>query len=557
MRRMIVKGSPESNRPAAAAGAARLRLPAAQARYTTGRDGDAHRNVNTPEHGEASNVAPAGVALLALALAAAAIHGLIANPDLVAWRVIALAVGLGLGMWRLRYGIFACVCLVPLLGMLPRSVGISDLSLPEHLVIPLILCGALRLLWRRTRRRRSAIDGWLAVFLAVVALSTARALWEYSVAGRPLWEIVWLPLARHFSFTIWDAANGPFLVVHYTLVAVEGALWFALLTAPGTGVRAAALRGALVLGAAGVALVGVAQSIWRFQMVAFFTQVQPDLVRINATLPDPNTLGSFLVLLLPIGLIVALERPGGGWLAAIWSVVAVYCLVRSVSRTAWVSVAVVAVAATAVAGWWPSLLGLQLSAVTTRRLRRVLAAVLVSAGLAVTTISVGGVAHVGYRDARSPLDMLVFTLDARRRVDDLLPARSDHWRAAVDIWRDFPLLGAGTGKYVLLKSRYLPEARARWMAFTEPHNYYLKLLCELGVVGLAAFLGVLGSIGAQARRAWSAADRAGRRRVAAVVAATIGFLLCLLAQDPLTLREMQYVFWTVVALLVLEARERA
>ena len=67
---------------------------------------------------------------------------------------------------------------------------------------------------------------------------------------------------------------------------------------------------------------------------------------------------------------------------------------------------------------------------------------------------------------------------------------------------------------------------------------------------------LLGSIGVQARRAWAVADHRGRRRVAAVAAGVGGFLLCSLAQDPLTLREMQYVFWTVVALLVLETREQ-
>jgi hypothetical protein len=72
---------------------------------------------------------------------------------------------------------------------------------------------------------------------------------------------------------------------------------------------------------------------------------------------------------------------------------------------------------------------------------------------------------------------------------------------------------------------------------------------------LTAFLVLLGSIGVQARHAWRVADLAGRRRVAALAMGLAAFLVGSVSQDPLNLREMQYIFWTAVALLVLEWRE--
>jgi O-antigen ligase len=504
------------------------------------------------------NLRARALVLLATVLAAAMVRSLFISPALLRWQIAALVGGLALGVWRLRDGMVALVFLTPLLGVIPRSLGINDLSLPEHLLLPLLLCGTLRMAWTSAPRPVSAIDRPLALYMGVVTLSAARALWEYLALGLSPWAVVGPQLDAHFAFTIWDFTKGPFLVVHYTVVAIEGALWFIVLTAPSTAVRAAPLRAALVLSAAAVALVGAAQAHWHFQLIRFFAQVQPGLLRVNSTLPDPNTLGSFLVLLFPLGLVVALERPAGRWCAAAWSGVVLYCLIRCVSRTAWVSLAVVACGATAVAGWRPAALGMQLSAAATRHLRLAFAAMLVSAALAVVAVTVGGIGRdLAYRDARSPADMLLFTLNAHRSVDEVVPARADRWHAAIDIWQDFPLLGAGIGKYALLKNRYRPEARFRWMFFTEPHNYYLKVLAELGIVGLAAFVVLLASIAVQARRAGAASAGGRRRRVAAVVAGIAGFLLCSLGQDPLVLREMQYVFWAVVALLVLEVQEAA
>lgn len=498
----------------------------------------------------------AGVLLLAAGLVAAVVRFQFIDFQLWPARIAALAIGLVLGAWRLRYGIFVLVVTAPLVGIIPRSLGIMDLSLPEHMLLALLLCGAVRRLWVNTSRPSTAIDAPLLIFTAVVVASAAWALWEYHVLGPSMGEMLLRQLNRHFSFDLLDTTKGPFLVVHYTVVILEASLWFVLLTFPGTELRAGALRNALVLSAVAVGLVGVAQAIFQFGLIPFFQQMQPGLIRINSTLPDPNTLGSFLVLLFPLGVVATLQHPSGRWPAIGWIALLGYCLIRSVSRTAWIAAGAQLFAVTLAAGWRPDLLGVQVSEPVSRGLRWVVALALPLGAAAVLAVTLGWVGRgVSYTTASSPADMLLFTLNVRRPMNELVPSRIDHWHAAINIWRDFPVFGAGIGKYSLLKGRYLPEARERWMAFTEAHNYYLKILSEMGVVGLLAFLVVLGSIGVQARRAWTVADKAGRQRVAAAVLGLAGFLVASLGQDPLTLREMQIIFWAVVALLVLEARE--
>src|SRR5947208_3346523 len=128
-----------------------------------------------PDLATRRRVAGACYALLAVALAVAAVRCLFVNPDLVAWRAAALALGFGLGIWRFNYGVAVFMFLTPLLGMLPRSLGFSDLSLPEHLLIPLLVCGGLRMICEvprtRTSRHANGIARPLAVYMAVVALS--------------------------------------------------------------------------------------------------------------------------------------------------------------------------------------------------------------------------------------------------------------------------------------------------------------------------------------------------------------------------------------------------
>lgn len=498
-----------------------------------------------------------GYALGAAGLAAALVRYQFADATLRPVRIAVLLIALGLAAWRLRYGILAAVFAAPLLGFIPRSVGVMDLSLPEHMVIPILLLGAVYGLWSSAPRPATLIDWPLAAFMVLVGLSAARGLWEYCALGRSLWDIVGPQLNRHFQFEIWDCANGPFLIVHHTIVAAEGALWFALLTSPHTMLRAACLRAALVLSAGVVATAGVAQSIWRVELTPFLQkQYFPldRLYRINATLPGPNTLGSFLVLLLPLVFVAALERRRGRWLAAGLMGLFGYCLLQTASRAALGPLALTGFIGAVLASWRSRLLGVELSRGAARWLRRGVALGVVAA--AVVTLAASF--HVIEADrVRFPINLLLSQLNLHRPLDEILSLRLDYWHAAVRIWGDFPLMGGGIGKYVLLKNRYLPEGRTRLEIFTEAHNYYLKILSELGAVGLILFLVVLGSIGLQAWRAGVSCQGFRRRRVAAIVAGLACFLLGSFTQDPLTVREMQYVFWTVVALLVLESRDAA
>jgi len=70
--------------------------------------------------------------------------------------------------------------------------------------------------------------------------------------------------------------------------------------------------------------------------------------------------------------------------------------------------------------------------------------------------------------------------------------RMAHWQAALDMWRANFWLGVGFGCY---EPAYPTYRLINWpYALGHAHNYYLNLLAETGVLGLAAYLVFLGNI---------------------------------------------------------------
>jgi hypothetical protein len=77
-----------------------------------------------------------------------------------------------------------------------------------------------------------------------------------------------------------------------------------------------------------------------------------------------------------------------------------------------------------------------------------------------------------------------------RLTDPANDGRLPLWRAALDIYRTEPLRGTGAGTYQQLYTRYRSEAAY----VTDAHSLYLQSLAELGIVGLALIVLVVGGM---------------------------------------------------------------
>ncbi|MEY4767728.1 MAG: hypothetical protein RL637_367, partial [Pseudomonadota bacterium] len=75
-----------------------------------------------------------------------------------------------------------------------------------------------------------------------------------------------------------------------------------------------------------------------------------------------------------------------------------------------------------------------------------------------------------------------FTL-SEQNTETSMGLRLTYWQNAIDMIKDKPILGHGTGSYVYhyLQSNHL-------MISANPHNEYLMIMVQLGIVGLSIFL---------------------------------------------------------------------
>ncbi len=99
------------------------------------------------------------------------------------------------------------------------------------------------------------------------------------------------------------------------------------------------------------------------------------------------------------------------------------------------------------------------------------------------------------------------------------------WRCAIEMSLEHPLLGAGYGRLHFsegfLARGYDAQAKEE---VSHAHNVYLEVLVEIGVFGLAAFLGILVWMTVLAVRAYRRATGAWPRCVAAGMLASLGGL---------------------------------
>lgn len=203
----------------------------------------------------------------------------------------------------------------------------------------------------------------------------------------------------------------------------------------------------------------------------------------------PNSLGAFLILLLPALSALALRRAatatarvGWGWMSAVLG----FGVLLSLSRGAWLALAAaVAVWPFIVPGW--------------RWRRRVGLALLVLVALAGT----GSVVFQTSAPARERLTRLVH--DAGELSRPIL------WRGAWALVREQPLVGTGAGSFNVAFERHRPAGfvdEPQWA-----HNDYLNTLSDYGLIGFSLLLAPAGWLVWCGRSAPPGAPRGGRQAV--------------------------------------------
>ena len=241
------------------------------------------------------------------------------------------------------------------------------------------------------------------------------------------------------------------------------------------GVRSRGPRRALFATLAAVSVVAVLLGVYqRFGQPDWLplgrTQADQFLGRASGCFGIPNSLAALLLLVLPPAGVLVFQgelRPIHRLAAGGLALVLAFGLVLTISRGAWISVALVLVT-------WP------LVAASGNAWRRLMKAAVTLVALLVV---VGGVYAVSPL-VRERLTALV------RETGEL--SRPILWRVGWQLFREHPVVGTGAGSYNVFFEQHRPEGFAiepQWA-----HNDYLNTLSDYGSVGFLLFFGTWGVI---------------------------------------------------------------
>ena len=259
--------------------------------------------------------------------------------------------------------------------------------------------------------------------------------------------------------------------------------------------------------------------------------------RAFSTYGNPDLLGGFLVLSLPIALVLALSESNITWRTVYWGglLLGVACWIVAFTRGAWIGGAVA--------------LGIVLAAGIFYRVRLkgedyafLGVSAVVVAGLVLRSLgSENSVMNVGTR-LRSILDFGEGSARTRFQI----------WQAAIDAIRDRPIFGFGADTFRLVFPKYKPVEyveHAGYLSVADNvHNYPLQITSALGIPGFILLYGTFAAAGWHSfRSAFTRDDGSGDRLVlAGVWAACAGYLVNLMFG--LSVTGTSVLLWAFIAL---------
>ena len=231
------------------------------------------------------------------------------------------------------------------------------------------------------------------------------------------------------------------------------------------------LLGALVAVAfVGAVLAGYQRFVKPDWLMMGRTQADQFVGRASGSFGIPNSLAALLLLLIPPLVVLTLRRrarPVVRVLCGYLAVTLVVALVLTISRGAWLALALVMVGwpVFAAAGSWERRAGLTLLA----------------------TLAVGGAFAALYFTQPMVRERFV-----QMKRDSGEITRPIMWRGAWKIFREHPAWGGGAGSYNVLFEKFRPENYKDEPVWA--HNDYLNTLSDYGAAGFLLFFGVAGGL---------------------------------------------------------------
>jgi putative inorganic carbon (HCO3(-)) transporter len=380
-------------------------------------------------------------------------------PVFYAAAAVAGALLLVIGLRDPRQVLLVAALLVPI-GTLP---GLADrVPLGLRLVDPVVFV---------------ALVAWIAAHLSGLRRSISISPWSWSTVVFVAVVVAAIPGVRD-----------------QTEAVKEGLLWVELLVVfwiTADLARSAADRRLLI---AAILCAGLAEALLGF--VQFFLRIGPpsfvlgSFLRAYGTFGQPNPYAGYLESVVPIAAAIVLLRRSGVALVAwrgkdwLWRLALIVsgatgaALLMSFSRGAWLGITAGVVAAAVLVGRFGRLLGGGVIGGAALGLLYVFDALPGAIAARLNSI----VNQFGWFDAR----FVIPNAENWATVE-----RMAHWQVAVEMFLDHPIFGVGPGQYPAHYAEY--AIQPYWLdSLGHAHNMYLNVAAELGIVGFATYLVMVG-----------------------------------------------------------------
>lgn len=492
-------------------------------------------------------------------LAAFPVRAVLLGPDVTLWFKLIWVLLLGVGIVRARWGVVVLLAGVPWLPWLP--VLDRGQAIPFGLIHMLVASQALPMLARvAIGRTRIAGDGptwsWtLLVGLALASLTVNYAAYRLIFDSSAAFWTEMAAQAGRYVFERPGLEQENMILASTTLL--DGLLVYLLIRGAWREDGLRTLVSAVGLGGLGVALFAFYQYQTRTGLVGDWLVNDPLITRVNATYTDPNALAAYFALVIPTT--IGLAGASAGRRRLLWGLAAAMMfggLVMTAGRAGMLALlvgvavlgaGVIALRLDAVDAWPPVRAWFRRGYLTV--------AVLAIAGLA-TLVAVGTALDVRHHQQTSYLHTWLYTANLRQPPDVIFKGRLAIWQTAALMVEERPGFGIGVGRILRLFTNYhvrvggMPEG-----IHLSAHNTFLNFAAELGLLGLSAWLLLLGAIGATAIRALrarrAAGDAPGGWLVLGLASGLAAYLLTMMTGDRNVLREDMAMFGAIAGLVSL------
>lgn len=151
-----------------------------------------------------------------------------------------------------------------------------------------------------------------------------------------------------------------------------------------------------------------------------------------------------------------------------------------------------------------------------------------------------------YLSKRNVIGLLREDLNWGIPIDRKLEGRAAIWKVSLKILEDFPLWGVGIGEFNFILPKYSYGYPWNKECDYHPHNYFLQIAVEMGLVGLFAFLWILWKV---VVKGFQIMKEGGDLKRLGLWFGIMGFVFTFFGDGYLWNIEMMLMFWLFIGLL--------